>query len=83
MIQAALYQTGDLRVIKANTRAHFKAQEVNVNPFKLMLGSMFSAEVSLSDQPGLPVTATFETLGDYLSSFDPATRVIKVQPGAL
>lgn len=83
VIQAALYQTSDLGVIKANTKAHFKAQAVNVNPFKLMLGSMFSAEVSLSDQPGPPVTATFETLGDYLSSFDPETRVIKIEAGAI
>ncbi|MEY5098825.1 MAG: hypothetical protein RJA36_1544 [Pseudomonadota bacterium] len=82
VIQSAIYQTDNLGVIKANTRSHFKAQEVNVNPFKLLLGSMFSAEVSMSDQPGSPVTATFETIGDYLRGFDPATRVIKVAASA-
>ena len=82
VIQSAIYQTGDIGTIKANTKAHFKAQEVNVNPFKLLLGSMFSAEVSMSDQTGKPVTATFETIGEYLRGFDPSTRVIKVAASA-
>ena len=80
MINAAIYQTTDIRVPKANTKAYFIAQPVKVNPFKLMLGSMFSKEVSMSDQPGEPVTATFERMGDYLRKYDPATRVIEVLP---
>ena len=80
VIQSAIYQTGDLGVIKANTRAYFKAQDVNVNPLKLLLGSMFSAEVSMSDQPGAPpVTATFETLGRYLQQYDRA-QVFSLTP---
>lgn len=80
VINAAIYQTTDIRVLKANTKAYFIAQPVKVNPFKLMLGSMFSKEVSMSDQPGEPVTATFERVGDYLRKYDPATRVIEVLP---
>jgi len=73
IIQAAIYQTGDIEVIKANERAFFVAQPVRVNPFKLLLGSIFSAEISMSDQPGTPpVTATFETLGRYLQQYDRA-----------
>ncbi len=79
VIQAAIYQTDRVDVIKANTRAYFKAQPVKVNPFKLMLGSMFSAEVSTSDQEGPPVTATFERIADYLSAVDPATKVFTVR----
>lgn len=78
--QAAIYQSADLRVIKANSRAHFKAQPVNVNPLKLMLGSMFMAEVSTSDQEGAPVTATFERIADYLRAADPATEVLTLRP---
>ncbi len=74
--QAAIYQTTDIRVIKANTRAHFKAQSVNVNPLKLMLGSIFMAEVSTADQEGAPVTATFERIADYLRAADPATQLL-------
>ncbi|MEY5098824.1 MAG: hypothetical protein RJA36_1543 [Pseudomonadota bacterium] len=73
IIHAAIYQTGDIEVIKANERAFFVAQTVNVNPVKLLLGSFFSAEISMSDQPSLPpVTATFETLGRYLQQYDRA-----------
>lgn len=80
VINSAIYQTGDIKVIKANEQAYFVAQPVNVNPFKLMLGSMFSAEVSTSDQPGPPVTATFETVGEYLQKYDKGSILITVVP---
>lgn len=76
VINAAIYQTGDIRVIKANERAFFVAQPVNVNPLKLMLGAMFSAEISTSDHNGgTPVTATFETIADYLKKYDEGVEV--------
>lgn len=77
---AAIYQTGDMKIIKANTNAYFVAQDVNVNPFKLMLGSMFSREVSTSDHNGKPVTATFETIGAYLQKYALGTEIITVRP---
>ena len=60
--------------------AGFVAQPVNVNPFKLILGSLFSAEVSVADQPGQAVTATFERISDYLLKYDVGSRVIQVTP---
>lgn len=81
VVNAAIYQTADIKTIKANEKAFFVAQPVNVNPFKLMLGSMFSAEVSTSDQPaGIPVTATFERLADYLKKYDAGSSVLTVLP---
>ena len=77
---AAIYQTDDINKIKANTKAYFVAQKVNVNPFKLMLGSMFSKEVSTSDQSGSPVTATFETIGAYLRKYDQGSEVLTIVP---
>ena len=79
---AAIYQTSDIKVIKANEKAWFTAQPVAVNPFKLMLGSMFSSEVSLSDQPGAPVTATFERIVDYLHKYDQGSESFTVLPDA-
>lgn len=70
VVNSAIYQTSDIQVIKANEKAYFKAQPVNVSPFKLMLGSMFSAEVAIADHSGPPVTATFERIGDYLQKYD-------------
>lgn len=77
---AAIYQTDDINKIKANEKAYFVAQPVNVNPFKLILGSMFSAEVSTSDQNGPPVTATFEKIGEYLQKYDAGSEIISVLP---
>jgi hypothetical protein len=77
---AAIYQTGDIKTIKANEKEYFVAQKVNVNPFKLLLGSMFSAEVSTSDQPGPPVTATFEAIGRYLANYDAGAVALTVIP---
>ncbi len=80
VINAAIYQTDDIRLIKANEKAYFEAQPVNVNPLKLMLGSMFSAEVSTSDQQGKPVTATFETIARYLKKYDSGSELIELTP---
>ena len=81
VVNAAIYETGDISKIKASEKAYFVAQAVNVNPFKLMLGSMFSAEVSTSDQPaGTPVTATFERLADYLKKYDAGSSMLTVLP---
>lgn len=80
VVNAAIYQTSDIKVIKANTRAYFKAQPVNVSPFKLMLGTMFSAEVTTADQPGKPMTATFEKIADYLLHYDHGSKVLRLTP---
>ena len=80
VINAAIYQTDDIKKIKANEKAYFVAQPVNVNPLKLVLGSVFSAEVATSDQPGKPVTATFETIAKYLQKYDTGSEVLTLTP---
>lgn len=80
VINAAIYQTSDIKQIKANEKAYFEAQTVNVSPLKLALGSMFSAEVSTSDQHGKPVTATFETIGKYLQKYDAGSEIMTLTP---
>ena len=81
VINAAIYQTDDIKKIKAHTKAYFEPQKVNVNPLKLMFGSMFSAEVSMSDHPDQPpVTATFEKIGQYLARYDKGSEVLMVLP---
>jgi hypothetical protein len=80
VINSAIYQTNDIQVIKANAKAYFVAQPVNVSPFKLLLGSMFSAEVATSDHLGPPVTAKFERIGDYLQKYDEGSFIKTVYP---
>lgn len=82
VITAAIYETKDLNVIKANEKEYFEPQPVNVNPLKLLLGSMFTADVATSDHPGAPVTATFTTIGKFLTKYNAATEVITVTPDA-
>lgn len=81
VLNAAIYQTSDIQLIKASENAYFTAQPVNVNPLKLILGSMFSAEITLSDHPKhQPETATFETIARYLQKYDEGVEVFYVSP---
>jgi hypothetical protein len=80
VVNAAIYETDDIKKIKAQEKAYFVAQPVNVTPLKLLLGSMFSADVSTADQHGTPVTATFEKIGEYLTKYDKGSVVIEVLP---
>lgn len=79
VINSAIYQTSDIRIIKAATNSYFVAQPVNVNPLKLMLGAMFSTEISISDHEGTPLTATFEKIGEYLKKYDSGTQVFTLR----
>lgn len=79
VINAAIYQTHSLKKIKASERAYFLAQPVKIDPLKLMLGSMFSAEITLADQPSAPVTATFETIARYLEKYDEGSQTLMVR----
>lgn len=80
VINAAIYQTTDIRLLKQVAQKYFEAQPVEVNPFKLMLGSVFSAEVATADHPQKPVTATFERLSDYLLKYDQGAQVLTIKP---
>lgn len=80
VINAAIYQTDDIRRIKAAERKYFVSQTVHVSGLKLALGSLFSAEITLSDQPGTPVTATFETIADYLQQYDEGSEMFIITP---
>lgn len=82
VITAAIYETSDLKVIKANEKAYFEPQPVNVNPLKLMLGSMFAADVTTSDHPGSPVTSTFTTIGKFLTKYNAASENLTILPDA-
>ena len=80
VINAAIYQTSDIKQIKASERAYFVAQKVNVSGLELALGSIFSSEITLSDQPGTPVTATFETIASYLQKYDAGSEMFIITP---
>jgi hypothetical protein len=80
VINSAIYQTSDVKQLKQVAQKYFVAQPVEVNPFKLLLGSVFSAEVTTTDHPSRPVTATFERISDYLLKYDQGAEVLTVKP---
>lgn len=80
VITAAIYNTDDLKVIKANQKAYFTPQEVNVNPLKLFLGSMFIDDVTTSDHPDTPVTTTFTTIEKFLKKYNLASESFIIKP---
>lgn len=80
VLTAAIYETNDIKVIKANEKAYFEPQPVNVNPVKLLLGSMFTADVATSDHPDSPVTATFTTIGKFLNKYNAASEILTITP---
>lgn len=79
VINAAIYGTTDVEQLKANTRAHFKAQTIRMNPFKLLFAQLFMPEVRMGDQRGPIQTVTFQTIADYLQANGLAERVMTVQ----
>jgi len=80
VITAAIYNTSDLKVIKANEKAYFKPQEVNVSPLKLFLGSMFVDDVTTSDHPDTPVTTTFTTIENFLAEYNLVSESLIIKP---
>lgn len=80
VINSAIYQTSNVKQLKQVAQKFFVAQPEEVNPLKLLLGSVFSAEVTTSDHPSRPVTATFERISDYLLKYDQGAEVLTVKP---
>lgn len=70
LLFAAIYQTDDIEEIKANEKAYFKAQRVNISPIKMLLGSMFATDVAMSDHPQKVETVTFTTIADFLEQYN-------------
>jgi hypothetical protein len=73
LINAAIYQTTDKRKIKANTKAYFTPQAVEINGFKLALGSMFMDDITTRDHQGKIATTTFTSIYKYLDKYKLAT----------
>lgn len=80
VINAGIYQTTDMTELKSNAKAHFKAQRVKTNPFKLLLGSVFMDDVKTKDHKGKIRTATFTTIGKYLELNQLVKKAIVLEP---
>ena len=70
IINAAIYQTDNIKQLKANSKAHFSAQKVKASGFKLKMADWFMKDLSLDDHQGKVQTATFTTIAQYLQDND-------------
>jgi hypothetical protein len=66
VINAAIYQTDDIRQLKADARAYFKAQPVHISPLKQLLAGIAESDFTTADQHGGIKTASFTTIARYL-----------------
>lgn len=75
LLMAALYDTNDMSRIKANIRAHFQPQEIEVSPLKRLVGPLIMEGITMRDQDGTVRTTTFTTLADFMEEFGLAETV--------
>lgn len=80
VLMAALYGTDDMARIKANTRAHFAAQAVDLGPMQRLLGPVFAKGVAMGDQDGVVRTATFDTIARFMEGYGLADEVYRLTP---
>ncbi|MCF2948913.1 DUF2145 domain-containing protein [Paraglaciecola aquimarina] len=77
MLNAAIYQTTNIKQLKANAKAHFTPQRVKTNPLKLMFGSMLMKDVTTKDHPRKVATATFSSINRYLAKYQLVHKAVE------
>lgn len=80
VLNAAIYHTNDIHVIKADTRAYFVAQKVDVNPLKLLFATVTMPDVRTTDQHGTIKTASFTTIAAYLKKYGLVQQELVITP---
>ncbi|MGL5487118.1 MAG: DUF2145 domain-containing protein [Shewanella sp.] len=69
VLTSAIYNTNDYQQIKANIKAYFKPQEINLGTMKTLLGPLFVKDFTTRDQNGPIVTATFTTIANFMNEY--------------
>lgn len=67
VIAAAAWQTDDYAQIKADLGAHFQPTVVKVNALSRLFGPLVDRAVKTDDQDGPILTATYESLGRFMT----------------
>ena len=78
VVQSAIYDSDDPRVILANNRKYFEPQKVDIGGMRLLLARMFMDEVRTDDQHGPIRTTTFSSIARYMEQYGLADRVTVV-----
>jgi hypothetical protein len=80
ILMASLYDTSDLRRIKANINAHFQPQHVEVNGFKRMIAPAASRALTTADHGTRIGTATFGSIARFMQTHGLEQDVYRFTP---
>lgn len=80
VLNAAIYRTDNIHVIKTDERAYFDAQKVDINPLKLLFASITMPDVRTSDQNNTIETASFTTIAAYLKKYGLVQEEMTITP---
>ena len=84
VVNAGIYNTTNLAMLKSTAKQHFTPQRVKANPLKLMLGNWFVDDVSTKDHSRKIYTTTFTTIGRYLDNNELLSQAVIIeQNGAI
>lgn len=75
VVQSAVYDSDDPRIIVANNRKYFEPQVVDIGGIRLLFARMFMDEVRTDDQQGQIRTTTFSSIARYMEKYGLADRV--------
>lgn len=80
VLMAALYDTHDMDRIKANIRAHFEPQTIEVSPIKRLVGPLVMDGLAMDDQIGKIQTTTFTSIARFMATHDLSDRAYRMTP---
>lgn len=76
VLNSAVYSTTDIPQLKANAKAYFVPQKVNMSRAKLRLASMFNDGVTLRDHSRRVETTTFSSMARHMKQYDLSTAAV-------
>ncbi len=78
VINASIYKTTNVEKLKLNAKEYFDAQEINIDSFKLLFGSIFMPDIKITDHGDKIQTATFTTIANYLQRYNLAQELMTI-----
>jgi len=76
VLNSAVYSTTNTKQLKANAKAYFKPQKVEMSRAKLGIASMFNDGITLSDHGRKVETTTFSSLARYMQQYGLSTLAV-------
>lgn len=80
VLMASIYNTNDVRQIKANIAAYFKPQTIPLGGLKRLLATFASKAMTTSDHGSTISTATFGSIARFMRKYKLTSQVYKLTP---